>query len=178
MHEPEDEFDWETECTRAYREVVKEHGDDGINRGDAINIACKRIQVLVTDGSVLVPIQPISEVIGAALKKVDERDRRSTDKALRWLAIGQAVFDFEGDPILDMTVVLGDGLRKVYRFVTASDLDRMNDERSKSVDRAQRAYADKWQPIYAAWYPILQRHATLGDAIDAGDLPSGLDDAA
>jgi hypothetical protein len=44
--------------------------------------------------------------------------------------------------------------------VTALDIDRMNDERSKSVDRAQRAYADKWQPIYAAWRPILQRHAT------------------
>ncbi|MGH3669281.1 MAG: hypothetical protein ACRDSH_01410 [Pseudonocardiaceae bacterium] len=178
MHEPEDEFDWETECTRAYRDVVKEHADDGIGRRAAINLAFERILELVTDGSMQVPTRSIREAIDATLNKADEQDKRMTDKALRTLAAGQAIFNFEGDQILDMTVVLGDGLRKVYRFVTALDLDRMDDERYRGVNRAQRAYADKWNPVYAAWRPILQRHATLGDAFDAGDLPTGLADSA
>lgn len=127
-HEPDDVFDWETECSRIYREVIKERSDDGIVRRVAIDIACDRIQPLVDDGTLQVPVQSVREAIAAELEKSDERDRRLTDKALRTLAIGQARLDFDGDPILDMTVGLGDGLRKVYRFVTGHDLDRMNEQ--------------------------------------------------
>lgn len=176
--EPDDLFDWETECSRIYREVIKEHGDDGIVRRAAIGIACERIQPLVDDKTLQVPDRPVREAIGAALEKSDARDRRLTDKALRALAIGQARLDVDGDPILDMTVGLGDGLRKVYRYVTVHDLDRMNEQRSGNVERVKKAYDDKWQPLYEAWRPILQRHATLGEAFNAGDLPSNLDDAA
>lgn len=79
--------------------------------GQLLNLVAL-IQDLVTDGSVMVPIESVREVIDAALKKADKRDRRLTDKALRTLAVGQTSFNVEGDPILDMTVVLGDGLRR------------------------------------------------------------------
>jgi hypothetical protein len=178
MYEPDDVLDWETECSRAYHEAVKQHSTEGISRSKAIDNACRPILSLVADGSLVVPEQSICDAIKVALRKIDDRDLRLTDKVLRTLARGQASFEFDGDSILDMAVGLGDGLRKVYRYVTVRDLDRMNARRSENIDRVKRTYVDKWKSLYEAWRPILERRTTLGEAFDAGDLPSGLDDAA
>jgi hypothetical protein len=78
---------------------------------------------LVAGGFVKVPVRSIYEAIGVGLSRADERDQWLMDKALRMLTVGQASFGLEGDPILDVTVVIGDGLRRSYCFVTVLDLD-------------------------------------------------------
>lgn len=158
---------FEDAVASVYREVVAEGGDEPTKRMEAFDIAIERITQLVLDGIVGVPHD---QAIRAALMAVDERDGASVDKILSSMAAGQDALDFDADPMLDRIAVLGNGLRKSFRFVTVGDLREMDALRYQNLRSAQEAY-DRWRRQYDAWEPCVRRHNTIGAAVSVGDVP-------
>lgn len=162
-----------TACTRIYRAVVADSGLDTISRKEALDELVVQIAPLVRAGKVAVDTD---DAIRAAGRLVDDGDGRRADAVLRAAARGEDSLDLDGDPVLDLVTVLGDGMRKSWRHVTADDLREMDQVRYRNMRSAADGY-DRWRRDYEPWLTILFRHATLADAVAAGDLPD-VDEAA
>lgn len=158
--------------TRIYRAIVADAGTEGIARKEAMDELVAQVTPLVRSGVVEVDPDAAIRAEGAAC---DDADGRRADAVLRAAAEGEDALDLEGDPVLDLVTVLGDGMRKAWRHVTVADLREMDQVRYRNLRRASDAY-DRWRREYEPWLEILTRHATLGEAVSAGDLPAHLSD--
>lgn len=151
-------------CARVYREVVEEFGDDGVKRTEAYDIATERVQQLVDAGALIVPAE---RAIRAALGDADERDGASVDRVLSLILEGVDALDMDDDPFGDRVAILGRGLRKSFRRLTAEDLREMDTIRYENMRAAQDAY-NRWRDVYDPIIARLRHHRTIGDLIDAG----------
>ena len=151
-----------------YRAVVADSGAVAIHRETAIHLVAEQVQPLIDSGE-LVPdtFAWVKSICVAA----DKKDGHAADQVL--LAIGRGEDDLtdEGMPYLDFVVTLGRGGRKVYRFLTAGDLDEMDELRHRNVRTVNRSYHRDWKPAYEAWRQVLRRNVTIGAAVAQGDLP-------
>lgn len=150
-----------------YREVVAEAGEEPVKRQEAFDVAAERIGQLILDGVVTVPHD---QAVRAALMSADERDGKAVDRVLSALSAGQESLGYDGDPFLDTVVVLGDGLRKSFRFVSLDDMAEMDRLRYQNLHRAQESY-HRWREQYEGWSQCVRRHGTVGAAVAAGDVP-------
>lgn len=150
-----------------YREVVAESGDEAIKKQEAFDVASERVTQLVLDGVIDVPA---NAAIRAALEVVDKSDRDSVSKVLRAMSAGQDPLDYADDPMLDRVAIVGDGLRKTFRYVAVEDLREMDSLRYRNLRSAQESY-HAWRMQYEAWEPCVKRHGTVGAAVAAGDVP-------
>lgn len=160
---------WEQTVLRFYRAAVESAGDDGTTRKEALDAVVFLIMPMIAAGQVTVPIE---DAIRAAVERADRIDGQRADDVLRSAARGEHSFGTDGDPILDVVVVLGEGRRKTWRHVTRHDLTEMDRLRYRNMRSAADAY-DRWRRDFEPWLEVLLRHATLGEAVESGDLPPG-----
>lgn len=152
-----------------YRAVVADSGANKIQRDAAAHLVAQQIQPLIDSGEV---VPDVFAWVKSLVIAADRRDGQAADKVL--LAIGAGQDDLSTEtpmPYLDFVVTLGAGGRKVYRFLTASDLDEMDELRHRNVRTANRSYHRDWKPAYDAWRKVLRRNVTIGAAVECGDLP-------
>lgn len=152
-----------------YRAVVADSGAVAIQRDEAIHLVAAQVQPLIDSGELVPDIYSwVKQLVVAA----DRKDGHAADKVLLAIGAGQDDLSTETEmPYLDFVVTLGRGGRKVYRFLTASDLDEMDELRHKNVRTANRSYHRDWKPAYEAWRQVLRRNVTIGAAVETGDLP-------
>lgn len=165
-HDPEDVlYDWQHEVLAVYREVVAAADPEtGVRRQDAYATASERLLDMEARGELKIPPH---EAIRAALRQADSADGARADAVLKVALEGQDAFGLEGDPILDVVVVLGDGLRKPWRYVTRDDLMEMDRVRYRNVKSVNNAY-DDWRTRFEPTLAALVRHTTFGEAVAAG----------
>ncbi|GAB2970075.1 hypothetical protein [Nocardioides montaniterrae] len=155
--------------TRLYRAVVADAGREGITRREATEQVVAQARPLVDSGALVLDAD---DLIRQMVKRADESDGNRADHILADLANGADDLSLEVEPLLDYVVTLGRGQRKAWRFVGRNDLIEMNEVRFGNVRAAQTAYFKGFKPQYDAWLPILLKHATIGAAVAAGDLPN------
>lgn len=159
------------EFARVYRETVGRAGSDGIARLEAFEEAEASISASIRAGHMEIDL---SHAVRAQLSEIDKRDGKSADQILHDAARGLLTLD--GIDV-ELVATLGDGLRKQWDYVTASDLQRMNELRFGNVQKAISAYS-KWQANYNAVLPILFQHSTWGDAQTNGAFTAAVRSAA
>lgn len=155
---------------RIYRGIVADSGTTGIKRTDALDELVRQIEPMWRAGDIRLDVADLIRNLG---RRVDEADGQRADDALALIASGADDLSLDADPVLDLSVTLGRGLRKAWRNVTADDLLLMDVARSANVRSVSIAYQTKWRPQIDAWLPVLMRHSTIGAAVLAGDLPTG-----
>lgn len=154
---------------QTYRQNVRQiAGTAGItaNRRDAVPQAASELNRRYKAGEI--EIDPYDYFL-AKLYKVDEAEGKAADRVIA-AALGNTditLFDVD----LDVVVTLGGGKRKPWEFVTAEDLEEMNQLRYRNVRAAERAYFKEWRPAYLRLHPVLQEFATFGDAYRNGGFP-------
>ncbi len=154
--------------TDIYRAVVADSGVAKVQLGDAIHLVAEQIQPLIDAGEV----QPDTySWVKAIVMAADKKDGGRADDVLAAIARGEDDLGIGGEPFLDYVVTLGRGGRKVYRFLTAADLDEMDELRHANVRSVNRSYHRDWKPRYESWRMVLRRNLTIGAAVEAGDLP-------
>lgn len=161
----EPDFDWLTEITRVYREVVGgDDNPDGMQRQDAFDIATDKLLGMTETGELKIPLE---QAIRAALAEVDRREGQRTDTVLRRVVAGQEPLDLDDDPFLEVVVTLGGGLRKPWRDVTQADLRAMDQLRYRNYRQAATAY-DEWRTLFDPTFDVLGQFNTFGLAVAAG----------
>lgn len=160
---------WHETVRRVYREVIANAGTEGTTRKVAFDEATERLLDMIESGRTQLVVE---DAIRASLYAADDGDGKRADAVLRAAARGEHHLDVDGDPILDVVVVLGDGNRKAWRHVNRFDLTEMDRLRYRNMRSAADAY-DRWRRDFEPWLEVLLRHATLGDAVESGDLPPG-----
>lgn len=158
----------EQRLTDIYRAVIAEGGVEATQYREAMHEVAAQVQPLIDSGEI---VPDTLSWVGSVLAKVDKAEKNSTDEVLAAIARGEDDLSLDTPAHLDRVVCLGGGRRKVYRFLTAVDFDEMDEVRHRNVRSVNRAYHKEWRPKYAAWRVILRRNLTLGDAVQAGDLP-------
>lgn len=166
-HEYSDPGEFYAEIRKAYREVVAECEDEGVDLKNATDAVADLVEPRIKDGSLTVPLD---DLIRSAVKDVDRSDGSRADTALRAVARGEESIGLDNDPALDMVVTLGKGRRKSLRFVRQADLMLMDELRYSNLRNAQEAY-DTWRQTYEPWFQVLGRQATVEFAMRSGDLP-------
>lgn len=163
----------ETKVRDLYRAIVADSGTDGTTRESAIHEVAAQIQPMIDSGQ----IKPdVYSWVKQLCITVDKKDGASVDGILGSIARGEDDLTTEGAQYLDQVATLGRGRRKSYRFLMIDDLDEMDELRHRNVRSVSRSYNKDWKPRYLGWRVILRRNLTIGDAVQAGDLPA--DDAA
>lgn len=158
----------EDTISRLYRAIVADSGTEGIRRADALDQLVDQVLPLWRNGQV--ELNP-ADLIRAAGRRIDEADGAAADDMLAAIAAGVDDLGLESDPILDRVVTLGRGHRKTWRNVVAADLQEMDANRYGNLRSAQVSYHKRWKPQVDAWLPVLMRHSTIGDAVEAQDFP-------
>lgn len=151
-----------------YRAVVADGGVNKTQFSEAVGSVVDQIRPLVESGAV---IPDLYTWVRSVVASVDKADGAKADDVLAAIARGEDDLTTDGMPYLDFVVTLGRGGRKVYRFLTASDLDEMDELRHRNVKAVNRSYRDEWKPQYDAWRKVLRRNVTIGNAVESGDLP-------
>lgn len=154
--------------TTLYRAVIAGGGAVATNRDKAIHLVAEQVQPLIDSGELVVDTFAWVKTLVLA---ADRRDGQAVDKVLVAIGLGEDDGTTEGATYLDHVATLGRGGRKVYRFLTASDLDEMDELRHKNVRTVNRSYHRDWKPAYDAWRQVLRRNVTIGNAVESGDLP-------
>lgn len=156
--------EFSTTVNQFYREAVAEFGVDGAQRQEVFAKVRPRIRALVEAG--LIDID-IDEAIDAELLVADEANGKQADRVLAQLAGGQAHFAFDADPLLEIVVTIGGGLRKQWRDVTREDLQLMDSIRFENARKQQAAYV-QWNGFVTPVMSVLDHFATIGEAVAAG----------
>lgn len=148
----------------AYQKALAGFGSEGAQLADVIGEALPHLRMMVANNALRLDID---EIITTALRDADTRNGKQADRVLAQLAAGGDSLDFDGDPMLDVGVTLGKGLRKRWRDITADDLELMDVLRYENVRKQQDAYTS-WRVVYSPVAHILKRYATVGDAYADG----------
>lgn len=152
-----------------YRAVVADGGVEKVSFQQAVHDVAAQVQPLIDSGA-LVP--DTYSWVKAIVTQVDKADKNSTDETLAAIARGDDDLSLDTPAYLDRVVTLGGGNRKIYRFLTGSDFDEMDELRHRNVRSVNRSYHKEWKPKYLAFSAVLRRNLTLGEAVLAGDLPT------
>lgn len=158
---------FEEACRTEYRKAIRAAGPDGTSRKEAIDVVVALIRPRVSSGE-LAP--DVDEAINRQCREQDHRDGTFTDAALQALMRGEATLGLDGDPALDVVVVLGAGARKVMRYITRTDLVDMDRERYRNLRAIQNSY-DEWRHLFEAWFTELDRYPDVGSIHSAGVFP-------
>lgn len=156
--------EFSTTVNQIYRDALAEFGADGAQMREVFATVRPRIRALVESGALTIDVDG---AIDAELLAVDMANGKQADRVLAQLAGGQEQFSFDSDPMLDVVVTLGKGLRKQWRDITAVDLRVMDELRYENVRKQQDAYG-QWRVSYSPVLSVLDRFSTVGDAIAAG----------
>lgn len=158
-------YNWLDDVTRIYRKIVgSAEASEGIQRSEAIALATDELVAMTMAGDLIIPA---NEAIRAALREVDRTEGQRADGVLKRLIGGQAALDIDGDPLLDVVVTLGSGLRKPWRSVTMQDLMDMDQNRYANYRKVANAY-DEWRGLFDPALQILIKYSTVGAAAEAG----------
>ena len=161
--------DFSQTVNRIYQKHLAKFGANGANLRDVMDAARPEIRMMIDSGELHIDMDG---VIDAELLAVDESNGKQADRVLAQLASGQSTFDFEGDdPMLEVVVTLGKGLRKQWRDITSTDLVRMDELRFQNMRKQQDAY-NAWRTVFSPVASILLHHATIGAAVQAGAFGS------
>lgn len=155
--------------TNLYRAVVADSGVEKIAFQQAVHEVAAQVQPLIDSGE-LVP--DTYSWVKALVTQVDKAEKGSTDETIAAICRGEDDLSLDAPDYLDRVVTLGGGGRKSWRFVTAGDLDEMDELRHRNVRSVNRSYHKDWKPKYLALGAVLRRNLTLGAAVQAGDLPT------
>lgn len=156
--------DFSQTVNRIYQRQLSLFGSSGAQLRDVMDAARPEIRMLIDAGELSIDIDG---VIDAELLSVDESNGKQADRVLAQLANGQEYLTIDADPMLDVVVTLGKGLRKQWRDITSADLVLMDELRYQNVRKQQDAYGN-WRAVFAPVASILVRFATIGDAVAAG----------
>jgi hypothetical protein len=162
--------DWDDYVQATYREVVGEADRAGISRKEATDEVLARLDTDVSAARVQAP--DWRETVPATVNRIDKAEGRRADALLREIAIGDPFEGWEDDPAHPVVVILGNGLRKSFRHVTLQDIQSMDELRYENARTAANAYDDYRRNVTRPWSAVLARHATVGEALDAGDVPT------
>jgi hypothetical protein len=154
--------------TNLFRAVVADGGLTKVQLRDAIHDVAEQVQPLIDSGEV---VPDTYSWVKAIVMAADKRDGGRADEILAALARGEDDLTLDVEPFLDYVVTLGRGGRKIYRHLTAVDLDEMDELRHHNVRSVNRSYHRDWKPRYQSWRLVLRRNPTIGAAVEAGDLP-------
>lgn len=151
--------------TAEYRKAVAKFGSkaSSVNRNHAFAYAAESLRNLIHAGQIEIPIE---DALHAFLTAADSRDGHAADKIIAQIARGELGLDLWPDPRLDIVVVLGEGNRKAWRHVTASDLLLMAQLRKKNTNAARRAERRFLKDV-AAVYDELVTAGTVGALVAA-----------
>lgn len=156
--------DFNQTVNRYYQDALSEFGPEGAQLRDVMNIVRPRIRALVDSGQLEIDVDG---AIDAELLTVDVANGKQADRVLGRLSNGYDALALVDDPMLDVVVTLGRGLRKQWRDVTANDLRLMDDLRFDNVRKQQDAYSS-WRAAFSPVVAVLAGFATIGDAVAAG----------
>lgn len=155
---------WDETFTRVYQEVVGADAVNGTTKQEAFTVATHRILAMIAAGELTVDV---SEAVRATLARIDDTQGRAADHVIKRLSSGQQDLNLDTDPSLNTVVKLGDGKRKLWRYVTQEDLIHMDRLRYRNY-RAQRLAYNEWQESLHAILPVVTRYPNLGDAVADG----------
>lgn len=160
MNEP---TDWEKYVSHTYATVVGESDPkSGINRQPAFDLAEDRLLEAIRAGEIEVDLH---RVIRHSLDAADKAHGSRGDKLIARTVAGELSL-FSSDEDLNTVVILGDGRRKIWRYVRLDDLISMDDIRYRNV-RAQQESYDAWREAYVRMRDALRAHGTVEDALTA-----------
>lgn len=156
--------DFSQTVNRIYQQHLARFGTAGAQLRDVMDSARPEIRMMIDSGELSIDIDG---VIDAELLSVDESNGKQADRVLAQLANGQDSLGIATDPILDVVVTLGKGLRKQWRDITSADLVLMDELRYQNVRKQQNAYST-WRSVFAPVAAALVPFGTIGDAVAAG----------
>lgn len=156
--------DFNQTVNRIYQKQLSLFGSAGAQLRDVMDAARPEIRMLIDSGELSIDIDG---VIDAELLSVDESNGKQADRVLAQLANGQDYLNIDADPMLDVAVTLGKGLRKQWRDITSADLVLMDELRYQNVRKQQEAYG-VWRSVFSPVAAILLNFDTVGDAVAAG----------
>lgn len=158
-------MEWRDIVRREYQDAVRSlQGTSGVQRQEAFLLAQGRLAELVEVGELR--IDPI-EAIRHELYRADDEQGKLADGLIHTLVTGQDALDFDRDPLADTVVVLGNGVRKTWASVDATDLHEMDALRYKNFHAAADAY-DRWRRDFEALIGALIGYQTVGEAMAGG----------
>ena len=155
--------------TNLYRAVVADSGTDKISFRTAVHEVAAQIQPMIDRGELRIDTLTW---VNAVMTKIDKAEKASTDATLSAIARGEDDLGVDTPAYLDRVACLGGGARKAYRFLSAADIDEMDELRHRNVRSVNRSYHKEWKPGYLGWREVLRRNLTIGAAVAAGDLPA------
>lgn len=150
--------------SRVWRETVASYGSDGINRPEAMESAAATLMVEVRAGRLSIDLD---RAVRDALARADESDGRAADKIIERAAYGEVLLV---DADLDVVVTLGAGMRKVWRDVSAEDLEVMDAVRFENFRKVSASYT-RFNKAVTRIMATVSAHGTVGAAYDAGGFP-------
>ena len=160
----------EEALTEAYKRIVGHAGSAGIDRAKAEADAAAEVVKLIDHGEVSPP--PMHNLLVGMVRNIDSRQGAAADRIIDRLARGEVHLSIKDDPTLDTIVTLGRGRRKSWRYVTAGDLEAMNDERNRNFKAVSESYA-KWKADLSIVMPAVLAHGTVGGAVAASAFVQG-----
>lgn len=165
MSDPIQAIDFHAAVTAEYRSAVKRHADtrEGIHRQDAFAFANEAIRARISSGEIEVPVD---DLIHSALLAADKREGDAGDRLVQELAEGVIGLNLWPDPRLDSIIVLGAGVRKPFRHVTAEDLNVMAALRHGNANAAIRAHR-KFAKHVQSILPDLATARTVGALVES-----------
>lgn len=149
-----------------YTDALRTAGSDGTDLDDLRTVVVARVKALHGLGEITIDIERVAR---AELDSVDRGESKQSDKVIALFRDGYSPLDFDVDAVLDLSVTLGGGRRKLWRHVDAEDLAQMDELRYRNVRSAQTAYED-WRQAYVPLQAILRRYETVADAARAGEF--------
>lgn len=156
--------DFSQTVNRIYQKHLARFGAEGAQLRDVMDSARPEIRMMIDSGELAIDIDG---VIDAELLSVDSSNGKQADRVLAHLADGEGSLYVDGDPMLDVVVTLGKGLRKQWRDITSADLVLMDELRYQNVRKQQNAYST-WRSVFAPVAAALVPFGTIGDAVAAG----------
>lgn len=159
----DDNFEWEKYVTATYQAVIAESAADGTSKTEASKIATQRILDAIENGDVKIDLL---EVIMRAIDHADKNSGKKADKLIADLVAGRfKLFDIDED--LESVVILGRGERKAFRYLTADDLEKMDELRYENKRRQEEAYY-KWRQVFVPCRNVVRRFEHIGHAFESG----------
>lgn len=159
----------EQQLTHLYSEVGGDAGVLGIDRPIAFSATIEKARASglldkLTDAD-------LESYATFMLRQIDSKQGGVADSMIRDAAAGKVILSGVDDARLDMMATLGNGRRKLYRHITATDIEEMILTRQKHARSSVRASAS----FETDGRQVISRIAafgTLGAAAVAGALNS------
>lgn len=160
--------DFSSAVSRILQQTFAEFGNDRVQLRDVMEVAHPRVKALIESGELSIDIDG---VIDAEMLAVDSAHGKLADRVLAQLANGLETLTIDEDPMLDVIVTLGKGLRKQWRHINSEDLILMDNLRYDNMRKQQDAYG-AWRAVYSPVAAVLIRYDSLESAVAAGAFGS------